>query len=139
MRLFLPTLLATVLLTLPAIASAQVYKWTDANGTTHFSQTPPPKGVKYKSIRTAVEADQPIAGATPKKDTSDDKSKDKATTPREAQLKRMCAQLESNINLLQSKEPVQRLGSDGKPVPMNTQVRAEQLKQQQMRYNAYCK
>ena len=27
-------------------ASAQIYRWTDANGRVHFSNTPPPQGVK---------------------------------------------------------------------------------------------
>lgn len=32
------------LLLLPAVATAQVYKWTDAEGHVHFSQSPPKSG-----------------------------------------------------------------------------------------------
>src|ERR1700743_1421670 len=39
--------IALALLLVAPLATAQVYKWTDAQGTTHFSQSPPPVGTKY--------------------------------------------------------------------------------------------
>jgi glutaredoxin len=49
-------------------AHAQLYKWTDANGKTHFSDQPPPSGAKpatLKSARTGtVTPDMPYALAT---------------------------------------------------------------------------
>ena len=41
------------LLLVPALALADgtVYRWTDANGQTHFSQTPPATGSKYDVIQ----------------------------------------------------------------------------------------
>lgn len=41
------------LLLIPALAMADgtVYRWTDANGQTHFSQTPPGPGKKYDMIQ----------------------------------------------------------------------------------------
>jgi hypothetical protein len=143
MRGTLPTLLTvlTVLaLMLPMAASAQVYKWKDAHGTTHFSETPPPQGVKYQSIHTRVDADQPRAPAPGKADQNKDADTGStAAKGRSPQLKRFCAQLESNIALLKSNQSLQRMGSDGKTAPVNDRVRAQQLKQQQLRYNAYCK
>jgi hypothetical protein len=139
MRSTLPTLLTALLIALPAIASAQVYKWVDANGTTHFSESPPPQGVKYQSIHTRIGADQPQGSDhndTGAKDTNPDSGK--ADNSRSPQLKRFCAQLESNITLLKSKQPLQRMGSDGKTTQVDDAVRAQQLKQQQQRYNAYC-
>lgn len=139
MRGTLPTLLTVLALMLPMAASAQVYKWKDANGTTHFSETPPPQGVKYESIHTRADAAQPRTTAP---DNADKKKNadtgDKADQGRSAQLKRFCAQLESNISLLKSNQSLQRMGSDGKAAPVNDKVRAQQLKQQQQRYEAYC-
>ena len=50
-------------------ASAQMYKWVDANGKTHFTDTPPPANAKPAAIRSgapaaAVPADMPYALAT---------------------------------------------------------------------------
>jgi len=139
MRVKLPILLATLLLFVPVLASAQVYKWTDASGTTHFSQTPPPKGVKYESINTPAMADQPVAASAPRKDQGDTGAKaNGGNNARAVQLERFCAQLKSNIALLSSNQSLQRMGSDGKTTPMDDKVRAQQLQQQQQRYNAYC-
>lgn len=41
---------AIALLLLAFDASAQVYRWTDAKGTTHFSNSPPPPGVNAELI-----------------------------------------------------------------------------------------
>ena len=139
MRLKLPTLLAALLLSVPVLASAQVYKWTDANGTTHFSQTPPPKGVKYKTINTPAESEQPVSASAPKKGQGDDAKDAQVNNNRAVQLKRFCAQLQSNITLLSSRQSLQRMGSDGKTSPVDDKLRAQQLKEQQQRYNAYCK
>ncbi len=43
--------LSSTLLYTPA--SAEIYKWTDANGETQYSQLPPPGGVKSDKIQGA--------------------------------------------------------------------------------------
>ena len=54
-----------LLVTATAISSAQIYRWTDAQGRTTFSNAPPPKGVSA----TVVDAN-PTAGP-PAPDTGD--------------------------------------------------------------------
>lgn len=48
-RLILAAVLATGLLALPA-AAQELYQWKDANGVTHYSDTPPPAGSEH-SVR----------------------------------------------------------------------------------------
>lgn len=48
-RLILAALLATGLVALPA-AAQELYQWKDANGVTHYSDTPPPAGAEH-SVR----------------------------------------------------------------------------------------
>jgi glutaredoxin len=43
-------------------ASAQVYKWKDAQGVTHFSDTPPPPSVARVEVKTYAGGDAPDAG-----------------------------------------------------------------------------
>jgi len=43
-------LLALLTLTVPA-AAAEMYSWTDANGTKHFSDSPPPSSVKAQRVK----------------------------------------------------------------------------------------
>ena len=47
-RLLLLVLLAV---SLPALASTQVYSWTDGNGVKHFSDSPPPASVNAQKIK----------------------------------------------------------------------------------------
>jgi glutaredoxin len=50
------TTAALVLLACASGAMAQVYKWVDANGVVHYTDTPPPRGATPASMR-------PVAGA----------------------------------------------------------------------------
>ena len=43
-------LLALLTLTVP-VAAGEMYSWTDANGTKHFSDSPPPASVKAQRVK----------------------------------------------------------------------------------------
>ena len=60
MRFFIPFLL----LALSAPASAQIYRWTDADGRTNFSNTPPPQGVKSTIVDPNAKEGPPAAEST---------------------------------------------------------------------------
>ena len=63
----LGALLALALLLGAGSASAQLFKWVDANGKTHFSDQPPPQGAKPAELKGAVgktAAELPYALAT---------------------------------------------------------------------------
>ena len=50
----LPLLIALLLAATPAVAQ-QIYRWVDAKGTTHYSQDPPPAGVKAVPVDIRAE------------------------------------------------------------------------------------
>src|SRR5690606_41550992 len=72
-RLILAALLATGLVALPA-AAQEPYQWKDANGVTHYSDTPPPAGAEHSvrhishtgAARRAASpaAEEPTSGAS---------------------------------------------------------------------------
>lgn len=70
-------LLLLILMALPLMAHAQVYKWRDANGKTIYSDVPPPGNVKQeliignKPVAPAVAAGAPAAASDPKKAAAD--------------------------------------------------------------------
>jgi hypothetical protein len=57
--------LVAILLILPLVASAQVYRWVDKAGTVHYSNEPPPRGVK------ATRLDIDTRPGAPSPDTQD--------------------------------------------------------------------
>jgi len=68
----LPRLLPALLLALPLAASAAVFKWTDQNGKTVFSNQPPANPSKVSNVQTVVEDDaKPAAQPEPQKDVQD--------------------------------------------------------------------
>ena len=97
----IPTMLGLSLLFATTAATAgDLYQWKDANGVTHYSQTPPASG-NYKE-RTESGRD---IGAKPVQAA--------AATPAEPAE---CATSRSNLALLESKAPVQQdTDGDGKP------------------------
>jgi hypothetical protein len=47
-----------VMITLPHLASAEIYGWVDKNGVKHFSNTPPPEGTRIFTQNSEIMADQ---------------------------------------------------------------------------------
>jgi hypothetical protein len=108
-------------LTTAATASAgDVYKWKDANGVTHYSQTPPPKGsAEYRMYLYAQR-----------------EAKKTAESPAVTQ----CTTARSNVTMLESGKPLRRdTDGDGKPdADLNEKDRAQQLELAKMVLRANC-
>ncbi|TAM96808.1 MAG: DUF4124 domain-containing protein [Rhodanobacteraceae bacterium] len=131
------------------LASAQqIYKWKDASGVTHFSQTPPASGMHYSKMRLANEPEvssnpppsstpAPEAGGggntTPQQPAS---AGTQANTP--SNRAALCKQLSSNISLLQGKQPVVTAGGNGQQQVMSDNAREQQLATARAQQAQYC-
>ena len=135
-------LLVVVLLLLAPLAFAQVYKWTDAGGTVHYSETPPATGTNYKQIRTSGSAEPLAAPTAPAADTA---KADRETPPAPAKpvadtpenRARLCESLKTNLDALQGSTPVV-MQQEGKPVALDDDQRKAQLTAAQAQYRQYC-
>lgn len=137
------TILVVALLLLAPLASAQVYKWTDAKGTVHYSQSPPPQGTTFKKIHTSGSA-SPLAASAPEASSesaggsmepSTQASQPVADTPENRT--KLCASLKSNLATLQGSGPVV-MEQGGQPRALNDAERAQQVKTAQSQYQQYC-
>lgn len=101
-----------------ACFSQQVYKWKDAAGTMHYSQQPPPDGVKGTQMRlpTADVAVDAVPPATSQKGMA---ALDKAN---DEQIKHLCSVARQNQKLLDSDAMI---ASDG-DIATATQLVGEQ-------------
>ena len=108
-------------LALPA-AAQQVYQWKDANGVTHYTDTPPP-GQSKPTVRTGGGKAPAQAAAAPKPVANAD-----------------CTNARSNLNVLQGKDRVfMDENKDGKPDrELNAGERATRLKQAEHEVELYC-
>lgn len=131
------------------LASAQqIYKWKDANGVTHFSQTPPASGTHYSKMRLANEPEvssNPPPSSNPASETNGEgntapqqpaSAGTQADTP--SNRAELCKQLSANISLLQGKQPVVTGGSNGKQQLMSDDAREQQLATARSQQAQYC-
>lgn len=66
MRIIRPLLIALVVASMAGVASGEkVYKWTDEQGTVHFTTTPPPTGQQFKEYDTSTYQAPVVPAPTP--------------------------------------------------------------------------
>lgn len=140
----------TVLACIATFASAQqVYKWKDANGVVHYSQTAPATGTHYSTVKLEGEpnvSSTPAPSAPAAKpqasDSQDSNGPARAnagTQPNtEANRKQLCSQLDSNIAVLQGKGPVVQQGADGKQMVVSDDQREQQLANARAQKREFC-
>lgn len=128
-------------------ADQQVYKWTDAAGVVHFSDSPPPKDAKDVQLMRISGGDRPHSVNSPPNGepgdalTADANSSAGNAAPPDAKdaNAKACATARNNLDLLQSKMPVSVTGPDGKPIPLNDKARAAQIAAANANIALYCK
>jgi hypothetical protein len=136
-------LIAVALLLLAPLATAQVYKWTDASGTVHYSEAPPAQGTKYSKVSTTGTV-EPLSKPVPQThgdegNTSRTGSSPAPTTVADtpANRKSLCDSLNANLATLQGSAPVV-MEKDGKPNALDAAQRQQQIATAHAQYNQYC-
>ena len=139
--------IALALLLVAPLVTAQVYKWTDAKGTTHYSETPPPTGTKYSQV-TVTGTDEPAssgsngasasatAEAGPASSSSQGNNNQPMADTPENRAK-MCASLKTNMAALQGSGPVVMQNGDQQQL-LNADQRKQQVDASQAQYQQYC-
>jgi hypothetical protein len=147
-----PRLLLLVLLAAGATASAaQVYSWTDANGTKHFSDSPPPPSISAQKIkvRSQLTTDagvQPATDVTPAPEAKPPEAAPGATASAKPLVDspenraKQCSLAKSNLALLQSQFQVSAPpGDDGKTAVLDDAGRKQAVDKAQDQVSFYCK
>lgn len=138
--------IALALLLVAPLACAQVYKWTDAHGTVHYSETPPPTGTKYSQVSVNTGSSAPAGeGSTPAAAPSSSNASTQANsnTPQAPvedtpeNRAKLCSSLKANIGTLQGSGPVV-MSNGGQQQLLNADQRKQQLDASQSQYSQYC-
>lgn len=133
------SLIAVALLLLAPLATAQVYKWTDASGTVHYSEAPPAQGTKFSKVTTTGTVEPlaaPVSEATEDtRETPAAPSQPVADTPENRSA--LCASLKSNLAALQGSGPVV-MQQDGKATALDDAQRKQQTAQAQAQHDQFC-
>ena len=133
-------------------ASAQVYTWRDASGKTHYSDTPPP-GVDAKKMRPGAQPGAAPSGGTPvrstaeqdmdfrKRQTEADKARAKADQEKgdAEDGKRNCEDARKQLNALESGQRMSRLNEAGESIPLDDEMRAQEIEKARKSVQSWCK
>ena len=139
--------LVPVVLILTATATgAQVYKWKDANGTTHYSDAPPAGSTHYERVQISTNTATPVANA-PAPAASPAASVGTAAQPAApaatkvadtpANRATLCKQLASNIALMGSNQTL-TVDNGGKQEALSDDARRQQLATARAQQSQYC-
>lgn len=139
---------AAAALALAASANAQVYKWKDSNGVTHYSDAPP-IGTNYQKVQVSTNVATPVAPAPIPSNSANANSSPQAaaqsapasTAPAADTAEnraKLCKQLNSNITLLNSSSPVLSSGNGGTPQNLSDAQRKQALASAQSQKKEYC-
>ena len=129
-------ILAVVLLSLVPPALAQIYKWKDAAGTTHYSETPPPSGTAFHRLNLVSDTSATPTGVTAASAGSAAPPAAPADTP--ANRAKLCADLTNNLKELRGSMALNIDDGHGKPVAMTAERRQQETATAQAQYQQYC-
>jgi hypothetical protein len=141
-----------VLACLWTAASAQVYTWRDASGKVHYSDTPPP-GVDVKKMRGGTQAGTPAASGTPARNLAEqdmdfrkrraEAEKTQAKSEQEKkdseESKRNCEQARNQLNALESGQRMSRINEAGEQIPLDDEMRAQEIDKARKSVQSWCK
>ncbi|HKR76371.1 MAG TPA: DUF4124 domain-containing protein [Rhodanobacter sp.] len=135
-------IVVALLLLAPLAAAQQIYKWTDAKGTVHYSQSAPPEGTRYQQVKLTggVESSANTPTTQPNAETTPAPANTPAPAPvtdTPANRAKLCATLKSNIATLQGSGPVV-MQQDGKPTVLSDAQRKQQVDTANAQYQQYC-
>lgn len=124
-------LLAWGLLATPALAQ-EVYKWTDANGTVHYDQQPPPQGAQRVQLRGGVST---TVAAAPKSPVAYAKEADEMDAMQRA---RLCETAQRNLQAIDSGSMVVGGGDITKATRLSEDERLKSRGEAQAQIGNYC-
>ncbi|KOX98360.1 DUF4124 domain-containing protein [Pseudomonas nunensis] len=123
----------------PLCMAAQIYKWVDAQGVTHFDAQPPQGQQTTTVVTPASPAGKPPAERSNVLGDQQaiDKTVKKQVAEQQAQLKVFCEQARTNLAQLQN-NPRLREEIDGEMRRLNDQTRQERITEAQKQIADNC-
>lgn len=129
-------ILLAVLCAAAAPAHADVYRWVDANGKVHYSDTPPPEGAQKMGIQSG-RADKPATTAQANSGAAESKPRDAAEAQAELQQKQ-CELARATLQAYQSDATLVRKDADGNKHVLTADEKAKEIDQAKQQVKAAC-
>lgn len=148
----------TAMLLSTGVSAAQFYKWTDEQGATHYSESPPPASagkaseVKVRTklpsgTREALESQQKAANEKTEKSPASSQKDGKAAPPAKTadenkkspeQYAEKCKTLRSNQEAMQNHGRVKESSADGSVRVLTEEEKHQRMDEVQREIKAFC-
>ena len=133
-----------------AAQAADVYRWVDANGVVHYTDSPPQGAAKAEVVHIPGAAAPPPAAAAPSQGEDTNAKADDSEEVGEKKLpgklassvqspEKRCADARANLEVLQGSGPVGVDMGNGKPKPLDNKARQQRVENAQTIIATYCK
>lgn len=134
-------LLCALLAAAPA-AARTYYKWTDDNGTVHFTAEPP-NDRDYETISTSGQvtgssAAQPVDATPPAQETAEDVQMPRQAAPDPELVAARCEQARENLFWLQSKRRIVVENDDGSETFIDAEEQQRMIEENQALIDEWC-
>jgi hypothetical protein len=140
---------AVAALALVVSASAQVYKWKDAKGVTHYSDSAPPSGIDYQKVKISSNTATPVVAtsaspaaastATSAQAVAQPAPASTAKIPDTANNRaKLCKDLDHNISLLGGDQPLTSGDASTPQQNMSDVQRGQELATARAQKQQYC-
>lgn len=135
-----------------AAAAAQVYTWRDASGKVHFSDTPPP-GVDARRMRAGATTEGASTSGNSGRSLAEQDAEfrkrraeaEKARAKSEQERKdseenrRNCEDARNQLRALESGQRMSRVDASGERIPLDDEMRAQEIERAKKAVESWCK
>ncbi|HVI55231.1 MAG TPA: DUF4124 domain-containing protein [Luteibacter sp.] len=135
-------LVLALLVAVCPLAFGQAYKWKDAQGVTHYADSPPPAGTKVEKIKTSGVVVPPAGNPVPapaKASTAAAPAAPGAVADTPANRAKLCDQLRKNADTLNKEKEVSVDDGKGGTRLLDDAGRKRQVETTQAQMTLYCK
>lgn len=130
--------------------SGEVYKWRDASGKIHYSDTPPPR-VNSEKMRGGAQVAPPASAPSRsvaeqemefrKRQSESEKARAKADKEKgdAEEARSNCERARVQLQALESGQRMSRVNEAGENIPLDDEMRAQEIEQTRKSVQSWCK
>lgn len=121
-----------------SFAAEHYFKWQDANGVWHYTQQPPPDGVKSERINVTTGRSEPAPLPVADAASADGASAAPNNAEVEKRRREACQAARANVSTMEANATVTMLNADGSQRTLTPEETQRQLETARAQVTLYC-
>lgn len=122
----------------PVVAAEHYFKWQDANGVWHYTQQPPPEGIKSERINVATGRAEAAPEAAVAAESPDTAAAAASQAEVDKRRREACQAARANVATMEANPTVTMLNADGTQRTLSPEETQRQLELARAQVTLYC-